>query len=92
MNGILHSDNAFFSEDSNDLSIKAGKWICENHRTYDIQHIRGNDYKNLTLSIPIVLQAAAVHFGYAPTYVAELIRTTLPTSNSSVVSESHYRL
>lgn len=84
MTKMRHSGNALFSGDSSELSIKVGRWICENHRAYDTQHIRDNDYKNFTLTMPIVLQAAAVHFGYAPTYVAKLIRSTLPTSNSSL--------
>lgn len=84
MTKIRYPGNALFSGDSNELSVKIGRWICENHRTYDTQHISDDDYKNFSITMPIVLQAAAVHFGYAPAYVAKLIRSTLPTSNSSL--------
>lgn len=83
MNRILHSDNSHFPVDD-DLSVKVGKWICENYRAYDIQHIRDSDYKNYILNMPIVLQTAAVNFGYAPAYIAKLMRSTLSTSDPSL--------
>lgn len=83
MSGI-YSDNAHFPVDGDEQSVKVGRWIYENYRAYDIQHIRDDDYKSITLMVPIILQAAAIHFGYTPSYTKELIKSVLPISDPSL--------